>query len=189
MLQRSLTFQSAQNIWRGADRAETAQSSIQNHPQGAAGAQHSPWLLWQEQEQGGKCRMCPQSGFRCQSKQRLWVTAAAALPSSSPDPQGLLGNAQGCFPGSHPRCQCCTRWDDSGFCSLLASRQELSALLASSLLARVLWFLPCPRLLAGLGGLNGYSWSPRVNSGTWNSGLCLRSGAETLQHLSLSGII
>lgn len=88
---------------------------------------------------------------------------------------------QGCFPGSHPHCQGYTRWDDSGFYSLLASRQELSACLA-----RVVRFLPIPvswQICEG-NELNEYSWSPQANSPSCsgNSGLCFRSAAETLQH-------
>lgn len=86
---------------------------------------------------------------------------------------------QGCFPGSHPHCQGYTRWDDSGFYSLLASRQELSACLA-----QVVRFLPVPvswQICEG-NELNEYSWSPQANSSSGNSGLCFRSAAETLQH-------
>lgn len=77
MSQRDLSFLRAQNIWRGAERAESAQSSIQ----GAAGA------LWMGQEH----RLA--LGARAN---RGSGSSSCCLPSS--DPLILLGNGSGVIP-------------------------------------------------------------------------------------------
>lgn len=108
-------------------------------------------------------------GFACQSKQRLRVGAAAALPSPALILRDCLEMLQGCFPGCTP----------DGMARDCAPSWQPDRVISSSgfLLAGISAVLPLPAPGSGCiwerKELNDYSWRP------WS----FTSGAETFQHV------